>query len=342
MVSMKDIALVCKVSVATVSKALNDHKDIGNEKKQYIKEVAKQMGYFPNSVARALKTNRTYNIGVLFVEEAQSGLTHNYFAKVLDSFKVTAERRGYDITFLNSNHKREGRMSYLEHSKYRGFDGVVIACVNFADPEVIELIKSDLPVVTIDHAFNDRISIVSDNVGDMRRMLEYIVSCGHSKIAYIHGDPSSVTQSRVSSYYNFLESMNLLQHQEYLKQSAYRDVAMAARRTEELLDLKEPPTCILYPDDFSAYGGMNVIRVRKMRIPEDLSIVGYDGIELAKMIRPRLTTVNQDTRNIGRIAAEKLISLIEKPKSTIIERVLVKGDLEIGETVYDKNRIKEQ
>ena len=91
MVSMKDIAAACGVSVATVSKALNDHSDIGEETKQHIKEVAKEMGYSPNSLARALKTNRTYNIGVLFVDEAQSGLTHDYFSLVLDSFKRTVE-----------------------------------------------------------------------------------------------------------------------------------------------------------------------------------------------------------------------------------------------------------
>ena len=86
MVSMKDIAAACGVSVATVSKALNNHSDIGEETKQHIKEVARNMGYSPNALARALKTNRTYNIGVLFVDEAQSGLTHDYFSQVLDSF----------------------------------------------------------------------------------------------------------------------------------------------------------------------------------------------------------------------------------------------------------------
>ena len=79
MVSMKDIAAACHVSVATVSKALNGHRDISEETKLHIKKVAKDMGYFPNSVARALKTNNTFNIGVLFVEEVHSGLTHNYF-----------------------------------------------------------------------------------------------------------------------------------------------------------------------------------------------------------------------------------------------------------------------
>lgn len=182
MASLKDISKICGVSVATVSKALNDHKDIGEETKANIRRVAKEMGYSPNLSARALKTNRTYGIGVLFVDEAQSGLTHDYFSSVLDSFKRTAEKSGYDITFINSCKNRPDRMSYLEHSRYRGFDGVVLACIDFADPEVIELVQSSIPVVTIDYLFNNRIAIMSDNVTGMKELLEYIYSRGHRKL----------------------------------------------------------------------------------------------------------------------------------------------------------------
>ena len=126
MASLKDISKICGVSVATVSKALNDHKDIGEETKANIRRVAKEMGYSPNLSARALKTNRTYGIGVLFVDEAQSGLTHDYFSSVLDSFKRTAEKSGYDITFIN--HNVGGKpTSYLQHCRYRGVDGVATA-----------------------------------------------------------------------------------------------------------------------------------------------------------------------------------------------------------------------
>ncbi|MBQ5674326.1 MAG: LacI family DNA-binding transcriptional regulator, partial [Lachnospiraceae bacterium] len=116
MVSMKDIAAACNVSVATVSKALNNHSDIGEETRQLVKRTAKEMGYHPNFSARALKTHRSYNLGVLFVDEARSGLTHDYFSHVLEGFKVTAERAGYDITFLNNSRLGKDRMSYLEHS----------------------------------------------------------------------------------------------------------------------------------------------------------------------------------------------------------------------------------
>lgn len=333
MVSMKDIAAACNVSVATVSKALNDHRDIGEDTKMYIRKAAKEMGYFPNSVARALKTNRTFNIGVLFVDEAQSGLTHNYFSHVLDSFKTTAEAKGYDITFLNCNKQRKDRMSYLEHSRYRGFDGVVIACVNFADPEVIELVNSDIPVVTIDHVFNNRIGIMSNNIKGMDDLLNYIFEQGHRKIAYIHGADSSVTRSRLACYYKKMEEYEIEIPNEYVREAAYRDVNAAAKETEVLLQLRDRPTCILYPDDYSTYGGINVIKEKGFSIPDDISIAGYDGISLAKLIEPRLTTINQDTTRLGKLAAEELISLIEKPKSTLIERIVVDGVLSEGKTV---------
>ena len=159
MVSMKDIAAACEVSVATVSKALNNHSDISDETKAVIKQKAREMGYHPNFSARALKTNKSYNIGVLYKDAAGSGLTHDYFAQVLENFKVTAENNGYDITFLNNSRLRKDRMSYLEHSIYRGMDGVMIAIVDYKNPEVIELLQSELPVVTIDYVYNGRISI---------------------------------------------------------------------------------------------------------------------------------------------------------------------------------------
>ncbi|WP_310604645.1 LacI family DNA-binding transcriptional regulator [Anaerosporobacter sp.] len=335
MVSMKDIALKCKVSIATVSKALNDHSDISQEKKQIIKDTAKEMGYFPNSAARALKTNRTYNIGVLFVDDANSGLTHEYFASVLEGFKVEAEKNGYDITFINH---RIGvrKMSYLEHCKYRGVDGVVAACVNFNRPEVIELIESDIPVVTIDHIFNNRTAIISDNVKGMHDLVEYVYQSGHRKIAYIHGADSSVTNGRLASFYRTLEELKVEIPDEYVKEGAYRDTQKAEELTRELLQLKERPTCIFYPDDFACIGGINVIKGLGYQIPEDISVVGYDGLTISEVLEPKLTTLKQDTAKLGREAAHHLVNLIEKPRTTVIERIVVQGKMQLGKSVKNQ------
>ena len=154
MVSLKTIAQRCGVSTATVSKALNGHKDISKETKDRVKKVADELGYFPNAAARALKTNRSYNIGVLFEEEAGSGLTHEYFSGVLNGLKVQAEKQGYDITFINTCYENR-KMSYYEHCRYRNFEGVAIVCADFNDPDVMELMNSELPVVTIDYVHHN-------------------------------------------------------------------------------------------------------------------------------------------------------------------------------------------
>lgn len=333
MVSMKDISAACGVSVATVSKALNNQSDINEETKKHIREVAKEMGYFPNAMARALKTNRTYNIGVLFTDEALSGLTHDFFAPILDSFKRTVEAKGYDITFLNRGSKGIGSMSYMEHCQYRGFDGVFMACTDFYDPQVLEVIRSDIPVVTVDHVFDNNIAIVSDNIGGMRSLTEYIHGFGHRRIAFIHGLRSSVTQARVSSFYRTMESFGLEVPQEYILEVPYRDTNAAAEATKELLDLKQPPTCIIYPDDFSCFGGMNAIRERGLRVPDDVSVAGYDGIRIGRHIEPRLTTLRQDTEMMGATAGEKLIGLIENPKMAAAEIITIAGSVYPGKTV---------
>ena len=333
MVSMKDISAACGVSVATVSKALNDHGDIGAETKKRVRQAAKQMGYFPNSAAKALKTNRTQNLGVLFEEDDHSGLTHDYFASVLESLKITAEEKGYDITFINSCRTRPNRMSYLEHCRYRGFDGVIVVCVNFYDPEVLELVNSDIPTVTIDHLFNNTCAIMSDNIKGMHDLLHYVYDMGHRRIAYIYGADSSVTQRRLSSFYKTVSEMGLNIPDEYIREAAYRDTMAAYTETGKLLDLKRPPTCILYPDDFACYGGINAIRERGLKVPDDISIVGFDGIRIARHIEPKLTTLKQDTKQLGMRAAEKVISLIENPRTTLIEQIVVEGEVYEGSSV---------
>jgi DNA-binding LacI/PurR family transcriptional regulator len=225
------------------------------------------------------------------------------------------------------------KMSYYEHSKYRGVDGVVIACIDFSDPDVLELIHSDLPVVTIDHVFDNRTAIISDNVKGMNDLISYIYEMGHRKIAYIHGADSSVTKNRVGSFYKTLNELGINVPDEYVKSGIFHDPDTTYRLTKELLSLKDRPTCIVFPDDFSCIGGMNAIKELGLSIPDDISIAGYDGVLLSQVLNPKLTTLQQDTKSLGKKAAEKLIYLIENPKANIIERIVVKGNILYGESV---------
>ena len=167
----------------------------------------------------------------------------------------------------------------------------------------------------------------------MYDLIDYVYQCGHRKIAYIHGDDTSVTQNRVGSYYRKLEEKGIVPPDSYVKTGTYRNPGMASKLTRELLDLKDRPTCILYPDDYSCIGGINAIKERGLRIPEDISVAGYDGIYVSQIIEPRLTTIEQDTREIGKVSAEKLIRLIENPKTTLIEKIVIPGRILEGRSV---------
>ena len=142
-----------------------------------------------------------------------------------------------------------------------------------------------------------------------------------------------MTRNRLVSFYRTLQELGLESPEEYIREIPYRDADRAARETAELLDLKEPPTCILYPDDYAALGGINEIRSRGLRIPEDISIAGYDGLLFARILEPKLTTLCQDTKKIGKTAADRLIDLVEKPKTTLIERYVIEGTLFKGASV---------
>lgn len=123
-------------------------------------------------------------------------------------FPAGAEEEGYDITFI-SQHAGKNKLSYYEHSKYRGVDGVVIACVDFEDEAILELVNSEIPVVTIDYSFHNKSSILSDNVTGMEEIVQYVVSMGHRDIAYIHGADSGVTEHRLRSFYRTMKDLHV-------------------------------------------------------------------------------------------------------------------------------------
>ncbi len=333
MVSLKDIAAKCGVSTATVSKALNNMPDIGPDTRDRIQAVADELGYLTNSAARALKTNRTNNLGVLFVDEGGKGLTHEFFAALLDSFRKESEKEGYDITFINNRNIGGKSATYLQHCLYRGVDGVLMACVDFYDSQVVEVVNSSLPVVTIDHMFNNRASVLSDNIDGVEQLVSYACSNGHKKIAFIYGEPTAVTENRKIGFYRGCEQFGITVPENYLIQSRYYDPDACYEATKKLLQLSEIPTCILFPDDYSLTGGVQAIREAGLAIPEDISVVGYDGIITSQIVSPKITTLRQDTEALGKEAAVKLIELIEHPRTALLDRIIVPGELLPGESV---------
>jgi LacI family transcriptional regulator len=332
MVRISDIAKECHLSNATVSKALNGSHEIPEETVARIKQKANELGYVPNASARSLKMRRSFTIGVLFVDAAGSGLTHEYFSSILNSVKVEAEKRGYDITFIASNKAGGKDVSYLEHARSRGIDGVVIASVDFHSPDVIELVNSGLPVVTIDYVYNGCTAILSDNEIGVASEVEYAYKLGHRRIAFIHGEDTDVTRKRLAGFQRQCAKLGLEVPPEYLKAALYHDPATVGRCVAELGQLSVRPTCLILPDDVSAVTTIVSSRLTGSGLA-NVSIAGYDGIALSRMLEPVLTTYAQDSEMIGSLAASKLIERIEHPETFVPEQITVKGHLQEGGTI---------
>ncbi|MBR5287006.1 MAG: LacI family DNA-binding transcriptional regulator [Clostridia bacterium] len=330
-VTIRELSKACGLSISTVSKALNNYPDVSEETREQVRAVAAQMGYRPNAIARGLKIGRTFNLGVLFNEDSGSGFTHNYFAPVLESFKTEAERRGYDITFIT--HRTTPKMTYLDHCLYRNVDGVCIVCTHFDDPEITQLITSPLPVVTIDHMFHNHTCIQSENRQGMADLTRYVIGKGHRRIAFVYGSEATVSGIRLTSFLREMNAAGLTVPEEHLISIPYHNPQKAREAVSRLLALSPRPTCILMPDDYSALGGLEAIAAAGLRVPQDLSVAGYDGVPLLQMCQPRLTTVRQDTVRIGREAARQLVHLIEQPRTTYPEIIPIPSRLLHGETV---------
>ncbi|WP_162140151.1 LacI family DNA-binding transcriptional regulator [Haploplasma axanthum] len=332
MIKIKDIAIACGVSISTVSKALNRSHEISDETTKKIVEKANQLGYIANSNARSLKTKRSQNLGLIFVDKSDSGLGHEYFSVILNGIKKEAEEQGYDLTFISSSIGRS-RNSYLNHAKYRGCDGVIIVSADFHDPKIIALVESDMPTITIDYQFHNRTAIMSDNTRGLEEIVRYLHTMGHERIAFIHGEDTDVTKQRLASFYRTCEELGINIPDEYIKTAEYHIPKNSGIATKELIELEKRPTCIIFPDDYSYMGGLTEIEKHGLKIPDDISVVGYDGIYLSRILRPVLTTYVQESEKIGETATSELIKMIENPKTYLAEKIIIDGYLQIGQTV---------
>ena len=333
-VTIKDVAHSCGLSISTVSKVFNGYPDISEATRRQVMEAAREIGYRPNALARALKTNRSYNLGVLFVDDNISGLTHPFFAAVLNAFKAESERQGYDITFINHNIGTM-EMTYLEHCRYRNVDGVCLACVDFYSREVAELVESGIPCVTIDHMFENHPSIISDNLNGIHMLVDRAVALGHRRIAYIHGQRrnSLVTDNRIRGFRRAMEYHGLALPEVYVQAGRYDDAESVRPLVRALLELDERPSCILLPDDASYYGALEAVREMGLSVPGDVSLAGYDGVRAMQVIHPRLTTIRQDSDAMGREAAQRLIDHVVHPATALCDPVLIPSELMEGESL---------
>lgn len=268
------------------------------------------MGYVPNSHARTLTTKKSWTIGILFVENTGVGIRHPFFSAVIESFKQVAVAKGYALMFISKDvgGKQSG---YLENCRIRGVDGVVVFLSDHDDPYFQELLDSDIPTVILDYETAKSHTVCSDNVGGTLQAMEYLVSLGHRRIAHISGGMNTYPGSmRQQGYELALERWSLERHESYIVTGEFYTLESGYEAMKQLLQLAERPTAVFASGDMLALGAIMAVKDSGLRVPEDISVMGYDDVDLAKYITPALTTVRQDTAQLGSRAAEILLSSI--------------------------------
>ncbi|MBU9712887.1 LacI family DNA-binding transcriptional regulator [Evansella tamaricis] len=323
MTTIYDIAKKTGFSITTVSKVLNNYSDVGAKTRKKILDAVNEMDYYPSSSARSLTTKKSWSIGVVYVE--QLGMEHPFFNAVIESFKNSMEKSGYDLLFA-SNKIGNDMKTYLDHFQYRGVDGVVIVCSALKDSHVERLIRSTIPSVVIDFDSRETCVVYSDNEYGCELAVNHLYSLGHRKIAHISGDQELFPGvTRLEGFIRAMQKHKLSISDGFIADGGYFSYEGGRAAMRKLLLQDEKPTAVFVAGDLMALGAIAEIRDHGLNVPDDISVIGFDDIKMIQYTEPALTTIRQETSILGKTAANLLLDQInDKEKQSLAVKIPVK------------------
>lgn len=309
MVTIYDIAEATGYSAPTVSKALNGLGSLSEETRQIILDKANELGYEPNSTARTLTTKKSYLIGVVYDDTGMNkGFSHPLFSPVLNRFREKIEAAGYDIIFLS----RHFNMTYFSHANFRCIDGVIIINPATNTPADFEdFVKTGLPRVSTNSIFKDICTVITANEQGGYAAAEYFINHGHKKIAYISApvdDISAAPNERWEGFKEALQTYNLFDEDLY-ELSAGWDKESACEAFGRLIKRRKDLTAVFVTSDQLAFGVYDYCRDHNLKIPEDISIIGFDDDFASEYAG--LTSFRQNANEIGDISAQMMLDQID-------------------------------
>ncbi len=311
MVTMEDVAKKAGVSIMTVSRVINGIKGKVSEKtRQKVLQIVKELNYYPNSVGRALHGSKLKTIGVVSpLVTAGIVLENPFYYELMMGIEDTCTEKGFDV--MISTRKRLKHSDYLRNYYERKVDGVIIIApdIHTIDFDTIE--KDNVPVILIGERTTHNISYVdADNENGGFIAVEYLYNKGHRKIGILTGNQLMRNSiDRLNGFVKAMKHFNLEIRNEWILNGnfTYNDGIECAKT---LLKQKELPTAVFCSNDLSALGFLNEIKKHGVRIPEDISIIGFDNIYASQYSTPPLTTIKQPIIEMGRAAAELLLTKI--------------------------------
>jgi LacI family transcriptional regulator len=301
------------VAPSTISKIINRTGNFSDELRVKVLEYIRQVGYVPSTSARVLKSKKSWNIGIIYTEESRVGLEHPFFSIVLQSFKEYTENVGYVLSFIV---KKIGNneMTYLNWCRNLKVDGVLVVVGSHNNPDLIELLDSDIPVVSTDVVREKLHTIVSDNEQGIRLSIDYALSLGKKRIGMISG-PVTARHflHRLKLYKEILTEKKIPIDENLIISAKGFGYSSGFETATTLLGRSaEKPDFILVGSDLLAFGAIHAIESQGLNVPKDISVIGFDDISFARMFKPSLTTIRQNAEVIGSMAAKELIHKIDQ------------------------------
>lgn len=304
--TIRDVAERAGVSIATVSRVLNDRGDVSVETRERVREVARSVGYTADPAARGLVTQRTQLVAVVVGDNAgHRDLSLLFFGHVLAAISRRLARADYEALLLQP----------LELGVHHRFDAAILIGVDGSDPLITDLWTRSIPYVGVDVRVGGRGNafVGSDHAEGVRLAVEHLYELGHRRIAHIAGARNTVAGAdRIAAFEREARLRRLELPPDYMRQADFSS-AGGYRETAELLALPERPTAIIADSDLMALAALQAIRDAGLQPGHDVAVVGFDDIEAAALAHPPLTTIRQDREKLGTLAAERAMEMIEHP-----------------------------
>lgn len=335
-VTIYDIAKKCNCSTATVSKVFNNSGNISKSKRDYILKVAKEINYVPNASAKGLASigHSTKLIAVMLYIQEEKSITHELFSSILNAFRIEMEKVGFDICFIGEL-PQNSDISYISKIRSRGCDGVFVLSASQKDKLVSQLINEDIPLVSFDN-YKFKNSVSSDNRESVARMVDYLVKKGHTRIAYIMPPESDVSKVRLDGFIEGLRRNNIKFEDKFVIHGNYFNHKSTKLNTDAALNNGFKPSVIMYPDDYSAISAIGYLKELGYKVPNDICVTGFDGIELSSLLNLSITTISQNTVELGKAAARSLYAQIQGKQ--IENRIVVPTKLIEGSSVIERKK----
>lgn len=304
-ISIYDIAEVAGVSPSTVSRALNNRNRIGKATQQRIREIAGELGYQPSSAARSLVTNRTMTIGVVapFLGEL-------FIGQIIDGIEATAEKHGYQVVFSTSRYDPDRELMIASNFQRARVDAVIIVTTHQQQTYEIFTRTLAVPIVVIGQQAKSEVPIVAmDDALAIRQGVEYLHSLGHRRFAYVGVSDRPISNSvRRDAFYNAVSTVVPGGEAFIDIRTEPRDLMRGAGSLAGLID--HGITAVQCYNDLIGMGLLHAALRANFRVPQDLSIIGFDDLEIVSSLVVPLTTIHQPRQELGRHAVDMVLRIV--------------------------------